>query len=222
MLTRDEPDSWKLKETDGKYSVRSGYLIMESNAPVTTTNTLPAASRAVLWNCCAPFKVQTMAWRALCNKLPTRDNLSLRIEVSTEGRLCPCCAEVDESAAHLLLHCKDVGIVWNKMLQWIGIRGVMPAGLNDYFISFANLARRKKDRTILGGLWICVVWITLKRRNLVIFENSEWRFPEMIEEIKRTMWSWLTAKGLIKTQSGFCDWDRDFGWVLLVPWLAFL
>ncbi|KAL6587403.1 hypothetical protein OROMI_000381 [Orobanche minor] len=83
---RDVMDSWRwTKEPDGKYSVRSTCLTFDSITPA--PDVLPTATRALLWKICAPFKVQSMAWRTFRNKLPTRDNLCKRIEVSMEGLL---------------------------------------------------------------------------------------------------------------------------------------
>ncbi|KAL6507070.1 hypothetical protein OROHE_021969 [Orobanche hederae] len=169
-LTADRHEEWCWGDGgSGAYSVRKGYELLEashSDGAATSSNVKAAAAA---WKSPAPFKYQTMAWRAVCNKLPTRDNLSKRIALSPERQLCPCCGQVNESAVHLFLRCKEVEPLWAEILRWVGVSWAAPDNIPNYFLSFSSLLRRKNGKRVLGGVWTCVLWAIWKWRNKLIF-----------------------------------------------------
>ncbi|KAL6535237.1 hypothetical protein OROMI_026611 [Orobanche minor] len=80
------PDEWYWGDAAGEaYSIRKGYTLLKSVNLAGNRNPTAAVVAAAAWKSIAPFKFQTMAWRAVCNKLPTCDNLSKKIDISLKG-----------------------------------------------------------------------------------------------------------------------------------------
>jgi len=62
-----------------------------------------------VWHKNVPLKVSICAWRLLCNRWPTKDNLRRREIIPIDSQLCVSgCGQI-ESAAHLIIHCPHFG-----------------------------------------------------------------------------------------------------------------
>ncbi|MCH96906.1 helicase-like protein [Trifolium medium] len=62
---------WKLDSVQG-YSVRGAYQLLTSQQHVTLD-----VAEELIWHKQVPLKVSILAWRLLCDKLPTKANLHL-------------------------------------------------------------------------------------------------------------------------------------------------
>lgn len=68
------------------------------------------------WKVKVPHKVLAFSWRALKDRLPTRQNLVKRQVIHDLGEaICPLCGEVLESLDHLFALCRKVVVVWAKV-----------------------------------------------------------------------------------------------------------
>ena len=103
-LTREggvKPDKWIWGDVDNlDLSVKAAYKCLMGEMSVVdedlfvnfwSLNTLPSA--------------QFMAWRVLCNVIPTKDNLSRRGRTLMSDR-CPLCGVEEESVRHLFFECR--------------------------------------------------------------------------------------------------------------------
>lgn len=80
-------------------------------------------------------------------------------------------------------------ICWCYGIKWwhgVAVVGQRPKKVVDHFNSFDYLLGGGKMRKKLAGLWICVVW---KWRNAVRYNNKEWDFRKIGNEIKCRFWS---------------------------------
>ncbi|KAL6545130.1 hypothetical protein OROHE_009795 [Orobanche hederae] len=208
-LIEGEQDRWCWgAKPDGIFMVKEAYDIVVSLHYGDSGVDDRAAASATVWKALAPLKQQVFAWRLLRDRIPTRDNLAKRMEVSSEGQLCPCCALVPESGEHLFLRCKKMEVLWRKLAGWIGTTWVAPLRLIDHFKSFSASLGGKKINLRLSGLWICITWIIWRWRNKVIFENGEWDFKRMEDEIRCRYWSWCAVKGFANPNESFIEWSN--------------
>ena len=126
----NQGDRWKWEDS-GVYSVNSAYKRLEGiviGEVLWRVNEKGIFER--LWKSPIPSKVVAFAWRAILNRIPTKDNLVLRNVLGPEVQpLCVLCNRMEESAHHLFLHCDVASAVWLNLMRW----------LNHYFISPPNL-----------------------------------------------------------------------------------
>ena len=69
-----------------------------------------------VWKLKIPSKAAFFAWRLICDRLPTKSNLSRR-NVDITDKLCPLRREKDEEAAHLFFSCHKVMPLWWECLS---------------------------------------------------------------------------------------------------------
>lgn len=189
------------------FSVKKAYIEIVKRRSISTHDGRRDFTFLSIWNSIAPFKAKTMMWRLVWNRLPTIDNLRKRFAIPEEEWRCGCCREVDESNRHLFLECPEVQAVWYKILQWCGICWASPRSIRDHFISFSKVLGGGKMKTIMGGLWIFVVWVLWKWRNAFKFEHKDWNFSRIEEEIKCRFWSWCLVKGEADPICSFETWS---------------
>ncbi|KAL6508843.1 hypothetical protein OROHE_021402 [Orobanche hederae] len=164
-LSECRTDRWLWgQKADGVFNVKEAYAAI-SNIHELDGGVRGKESRAAaVWNSSAPFKQQLFAWRVIRNRIPTRDNLAKRMELSVEGRLIPCCEQTPETATHLILRCAEMEALWNRMVDWIGISWAVPVELFDHFTYFSSALGNDKYKKRLRGLWICVAWMIWRWR----------------------------------------------------------
>lgn len=90
-----------------------------------------------------------------------------------------------------------------------GISWAAPRSIGDHFEQLTDLLGGGKTRPIMGGLWICVVWVWWKWRNAVHFEHKEWNIRRIEEEIKCRFWNWCLVRGEVDTNWVFDTWGRQ-------------
>ena len=95
--------TWQLDPMHG-YSVRGAYRFL------TTATDLGDRHQVVdIWHQQIPSKVSVFVWRLLCNRLPTKDNLTRRRIISHEDAACVAGCGKQETANHLFLGCDIFG-----------------------------------------------------------------------------------------------------------------
>jgi hypothetical protein len=101
-----------------------------------------------IWCSPAPSKLIVFSWQLLHDRVPTKDNLILRVILphGNDG-LCVWCRSVRESSTHLFLHCKVASAVWYGIFRWLGVVIVMPPNLFYLFDCLSEAAKSIKDRT---------------------------------------------------------------------------
>ncbi|KAL8493541.1 hypothetical protein ACS0TY_024656 [Phlomoides rotata] len=91
---------------DDKYTVKREYIGLESKSEKITG---PEISEAflLLWKSLATRRIQSIGWKILKMRLPTRDELKRRGIISdSQDTCCPCCELVEESVmAQIFMMC---------------------------------------------------------------------------------------------------------------------
>jgi hypothetical protein len=85
---------WKLEE-NGRFTVKSMYSKLEGLRLVegpSSNDQRRVFSK--IWKCGAPSKVTAFSWKLLLNRIPTKENLSLRTSPGYPIRLCDVCKGV--------------------------------------------------------------------------------------------------------------------------------
>jgi len=93
------------------------------------------------WHKDVPLKVTVFAWRLLCERLPTKDNLLRRDIIHHDNQLCLRGCRMEETTDHLFLSCPifGFGIIWYQLRRWFGVSGVDPMFFSKHFLQFGQL-----------------------------------------------------------------------------------
>ncbi|KAL0000486.1 hypothetical protein SO802_014267 [Lithocarpus litseifolius] len=91
----------------GKFSVKSACQVSNSQDG---TQTVSSINWKKLWSLKAPERIKMFLWRLGVNALPTRENLSKRMEINDTS--CLLCKNVVETPCHLFLHCPIARALW--------------------------------------------------------------------------------------------------------------
>jgi hypothetical protein len=198
-------DSWQWgPDIHDGYTVRGAYHILTN--PVLST--LDETSN-LIWHKQVPLKVSIVAWRLLKDRLPTRINLARRGIVQAEGAVCVAGCGIEESAAHVFIHCNMLGSLWQHIRAWIGVEGVDPSSITDHFIQFIHYTGPSKARrSFLQLLWLLGIWIIWSERNNRVFNNVETPIVQLLDKVKfHSLW-WMKANNA-KFVYGLQRWWSD-------------
>lgn len=110
----DDKRIWWLDKR-GDFSVKSAYCFAYEKqvAPAmssTSSNSVLPQIWKFMWNWPMPPHLRICIWRAIRNKLPTRDLLQRRKFLNES--VCVLCSQVDEDLHHLLFKCNSSLMLW--------------------------------------------------------------------------------------------------------------
>lgn len=76
----------------------------------------------IVWKSEVPFSVKVFSWRAMQDRLPTKDQI-LRLGLSQSEHISNCvfCGLEVETLTHLLFQCEFSRKIWLPMQTWAGI-----------------------------------------------------------------------------------------------------
>lgn len=103
--------TWKLT-LSGEYITRSAYRLQFLGAAKTIFN-------ETIWKCWAPPKCKFFAWLILQNRVWMTDRLQKR--GWTNQQVCLLCYTIQETAVHLLAHCRFSRRIWMEIQRWAGL-----------------------------------------------------------------------------------------------------
>ena len=89
-----------------------------------------------LWNLKVMPSAQFYVWRALSDRIASKQNLQKR-GVLLGDTLCVLCGREEESTSHVLVSCKVSINVWNMCFRWLGISSVNHNDLIHHFEQFS-------------------------------------------------------------------------------------
>ncbi|CAN1243656.1 Putative ribonuclease H protein At1g65750, partial [Linum perenne] len=161
---------WRL-EPNGKYSVKSGYLL--------ATNRVDEEGDAIwakFWKWQGSQRVRQFLWVAVQNRLLTNAERH-RHRHLTGNSNCGLCAGVPETCEHILRHCPLAKQVWGTKL------GINP--MDPFFtMSMENWWKTNIDNSSNGVSFGAVCWMLWKRRNERIFKGKRASAYSIIERSK--------------------------------------
>ncbi|GAU27943.1 hypothetical protein TSUD_146580 [Trifolium subterraneum] len=141
---------WRPDPIQG-YSVRGVYQLLTSH-PLVGEDVFDD----LIWHRHVPLKVSILAWRLLCDRLPTRVNLASRGIITLDVQSCVAgCADI-ESAQHLFISCGTFGSLWSSVRSWLGVHSVDPHSVADHFLQFTFSAGGLRAR-FLQLIWLLCV-----------------------------------------------------------------
>jgi hypothetical protein len=129
------------------------------------------------------------------NRLPTKENLRRRgININSSIRCVGGCGEF-ESEEHLFFNCPILSMAWKEIARWLGISVAFAKGGYDHYLMFKGLiSGGVKVMERLGILWLSTVDAIWKARNAMIFNNVDFNWVRVVEEIKVSSWKILKAR----------------------------
>jgi hypothetical protein len=171
------------------YTVKMAYQSLiegEGEEPIWTRD---------VWNPLIPMRFSTLAWRLFQNRLPTKENLRRRgININSSFFCVGGCGEL-ESEDHLFFNCPILSMAWKEIARWLGISVAFVKGGYDHFLMFKGLiSGRTKVKERLGILWLSTVDAIWKARNAMIFNNANFNWERVVEDIKVSSWKILKAR----------------------------
>uniref|UniRef100_A0A803P795 Reverse transcriptase domain-containing protein n=1 Tax=Cannabis sativa TaxID=3483 RepID=A0A803P795_CANSA len=149
---------------------------------------ISSSTNQTLWSLKLPPKIKNLMWRAGSNCLPTLSQLaSKHVPVNTR---CPLCEEMDETITHILLTCRVVKKVWER----VGIGTTVTAAGSiflDWCVNvFTNLTVEKQ------GLAAALCWAVWGARNDVVWQGKSFNFSAIVASAKSYLDQWKYAQKL--------------------------
>lgn len=140
-------------------------------------------------------KHRVFAWLLVQNKLLTADKLLARNWPCNP--ICPLCDQVEETAAHICLHCVFAQKVW--LLIHTGTAGLVPlpppdASLEIWWNDLVRAAT-KEDRRKLATLMIYTAWNLWKEWNRRVFDQVAMQPMAVLSLIKEEIKLRIVACG---------------------------
>ncbi|KAL8515057.1 hypothetical protein ACS0TY_013946 [Phlomoides rotata] len=118
-LTQYAQDIWYWNgEPDGTFTVKKAYKLL-ATASENSTGSVDLDAFRMLWKSTAIRRSQSIGWKILKSRLPTRDALKKRgiIPDATDSS-CPCCEEAEESISHLFFDFNFARSIWYDIYKW--------------------------------------------------------------------------------------------------------
>lgn len=148
----------------------------------------------LLWHNIAPLKVQCFCWMAQIGRLKTGTYLlNIGIIHEVQDALCKFCNDSLETIDHSLLHCIPVWTVWCHILNWWGIKWVLPPSVSSLFLWWTFQKFNSKAQQIWNCIPLAVLWSLWKFRNEFLFENKTLDWEEVTELIKVRVAFWVKS-----------------------------
>ncbi|MFS7922580.1 putative reverse transcriptase zinc-binding domain-containing protein [Helianthus anomalus] len=105
----------------------------------------PNQEYVVEWNNWLPKKIGIVAWRAVKERLPTRDALAKR-GIAVQSTECILCREHPETSEHLLVSCEYAQVVWQILFQWCKSQPIFAFSIKDILDSHHQFGGSKKKK----------------------------------------------------------------------------
>ena len=148
---------------------------------------------SVLWDLLIPPSTHCFAWRALQDRIATKQNL-LRRSVHLVDFRCVLCGGKEETTSHLLLSCPTTNVVWNSCSKWIRVISVNHFALKEHFEQFYCSWFSKEDNKLWKGVCVSIIWCIWKHKNGVVFNQAKVDASEIFSLTQVQSWVWLKNK----------------------------
>ncbi|XP_074313986.1 uncharacterized protein LOC141649190 [Silene latifolia] len=171
-------------ETDGSYSIASGYNWLGEEEPKVDWHDLNAAIRATP-------KHRFIDWLYVQNRLLTKDRLSRLFNCSE--LLCSLCLDADEDHDHLFFSCSYSKKVLLLIQEWTGLevlRGTFE------LVASSNPQRRKVTTLIVQALTYHIWWA----RNNCHFNQLVWHPKIVGKRVQSDVENWMGRVSKVRKQ----------------------
>ncbi|CAM8953600.1 unnamed protein product [Rhodiola kirilowii] len=150
-----------------------------------------------LWSGLAPPKVEMFIWRVFLDGLPSKVALQRRrILRREEDLVCVLCNSEQETADHLLLHCRWSWNLWALCLSWWGsCSWVMPKSSRSLLESWTVEGVSRSHKRLWKTFGYAIMWTIWEERNLRCFQNKIRSAGEISELVKVRLAWWAKFRG---------------------------
>ncbi|XP_050232919.1 uncharacterized protein LOC126681421 [Mercurialis annua] len=132
-----------------------------------------------LWKSLAHPSIKFFLWTALHGRVPSKQFSVIRGIISVENASC-CFCNCFETQDHLFMHCVFARLVWNGILNRMGVSWVMPNSMDNFYRLWLNILPKRSYAKLWKLLWIimvCEIWIS---RNKKIFQQKDVEVEDII------------------------------------------
>ncbi|KAL8469022.1 hypothetical protein ACS0TY_032009 [Phlomoides rotata] len=172
-MQQDSVDSWRwIHSNNGVFSTSTAYKKIEEQVAGSPNGAADDKAFERLWSSHAPKRQQTIVWKILKERMPTRDKLRRRGIIQENGDvLCVFCGEEEESPSDVLFHCKFSYGIWCNFFDWLNLT----TKIRDRSLILCTMETYLGPARVLGmlllfGLELCGVFGNAgTRRFLTIF-----------------------------------------------------
>ncbi|KAJ0513971.1 putative reverse transcriptase zinc-binding domain-containing protein [Helianthus annuus] len=182
-------DQWLWKQDENREEFRVGNLRSELDG----ISMLPE-THVLRWLSRIPKKINCFLWRAVLDRIPTRDALVIR-NTHIPSVLCVLCNTRNESMDHLLISCQYAQLVWTTISLWVKIplpRYLLSVvGLLEYIEAHSSSQDKKK---VVYLIIAATCWTLWRIRNNVIFNCKTTHVSRAVGDIKVLSFLWVKAR----------------------------
>jgi hypothetical protein len=184
-----------LASTTSKFSVNSAYLGLLNRSVTDSLDATMVISLKKLWKNNVPSKISIFSWRLLLEKLPTREALFCKgIITNSLERGCVLCSNMEESVAHVFLHCHVTVAIWQHILGWMDTGFFMTGNVQDHFIQFGDIIKVKANKRFRHVFWLATTWSLWRACNNILFRGETVNISLLVDQIKFMSWFWFTGR----------------------------
>jgi len=118
---------------------------------------------------------------------------------------CGLCMLKEETYQHLFIECKIGQLVWNRCLNWLGIKFVQHKVPKIHFVSFHSTRASCEQNLAWKGIWAAIVRCIWDQRNVVLFNQKVEDADEIFQMAKLKVWAWLKHRSN-SFEFSYSDW----------------
>ncbi|KAJ9554032.1 hypothetical protein OSB04_018077 [Centaurea solstitialis] len=151
------------------------------------------------------YKANIHIWRAINNRLETKDNLS-KSGVSVDSLTCPLCKAKPESVDHIFGNCSTSKIVSALLSQWVGWWPTNDIAVPDLLSKIVSTMGNEVDRKLKNLIMAAFFWVLWKQRNHKIFKGISKHEKKIMEDIRFTAFDWIRCRTKFGKHLSWEDW----------------
>ncbi|XP_058727140.1 uncharacterized protein LOC131598571 [Vicia villosa] len=190
--------------SDGKYTVSSDYKVFVTSFIVFPQVVVNMAIVDNVWNTLVRSKIQVFGWRAIRDRLPTREQLAKRGIITEDiDKVCVFRSLSIESLSHLMVDCIFTRAVWQKVALWVGLIMDNHSDMVDHVSAFYNslddLVGNRKRLVV----WLATCWAIWWMRNEIIFNAKVFYEEDMMNKAILLSWIWNVLGSKAKCNCSF-------------------
>ncbi|KAL8493001.1 hypothetical protein ACS0TY_024274 [Phlomoides rotata] len=167
-------DHWEwIHGHNGQYEVNKAYKLIQARKEGADSIIRERKNFSKLWKSWAIRKATSTAWKILRNRVATTDNLGRRgINFSPDEVKCRLCKAQVKSISHVFFTCQFSAQLWNKILNWLGIRSALHEDPTKHWLQFGLCLGEGTFRKVANTIWIATVWRIWLTRNDITFNQG--------------------------------------------------
>ncbi|MFS7958257.1 putative reverse transcriptase zinc-binding domain-containing protein [Helianthus anomalus] len=203
----NKSDLWLWKQEE-KQEI---FKVSDLRSELDGINLIPE-TQVLKWLNWIPKKINCFLWRAVLDRLPTRDALALR-NIHIPFVACALCNSATESMDHLLISCQYAHLVWTAVSLWVKIplpRYLLSlVELMEYIDSYTSSQERKKAVYLIIAATCWTLW---QIRNNLIFKGKTTNASRAVGDIKAISFLWVKTRAR-KLNLEWQEWSDFRGFI---------